>query len=42
VPEKQQRHRVSKLAHRNWFLNDRFGLPQHRTRLEELVLVPVQ
>ena len=39
VPEQQLRHRVSKLAHRHWLLNDRFGLPEHRTRLEELVLV---
>jgi hypothetical protein len=40
VPEEVRlRHRVSKLAHRDWLFSERFGLAEHRTRLEELVLV---
>jgi hypothetical protein len=39
VAEQQLRHRVSKLAHHDWLFNERFGLPEYRTRLEELVLV---
>jgi hypothetical protein len=39
MPEQQQRDCVSKLGHRDWLLNERFGPPEHRTRLKELVLV---
>jgi hypothetical protein len=37
--EVRLRHCVSKLAHRDWLFNERFGLAEHRMRLEELVLV---